>query len=148
MKWIDLPPIWLIGFLALAWAQAQYLSLGLSFGAWGGLLGLVLLSVAICLAVAAIVQFRRHRTTVIPHMQPSQLITTGIFGRSRNPIYLADILILTAFVLMWDAVPSLALIPIFTGLLQKRFIYAEELRLKQAFPDAFTEYCRSTRRWI
>jgi len=52
MKWLDLPPIWLAGFVALAWVQAQYYPFGLNFGGAladlaGGLLvggGLVLMA--------------------------------------------------------------------------------------------------------
>ena len=32
MKWLDLPPVWLAGFAALAWLQASRLPMGLSFG--------------------------------------------------------------------------------------------------------------------
>ena len=30
MKWFDLPPVWLLAFLAIAYWQAQYFTLGLS----------------------------------------------------------------------------------------------------------------------
>ncbi len=53
-NWIDIPPMWLLAALVLAWAQATYYPLGLSFGgAWadfvGGLLtggGVVLMLLA------------------------------------------------------------------------------------------------------
>ncbi|MEM8774736.1 MAG: isoprenylcysteine carboxylmethyltransferase family protein [Pseudomonadota bacterium] len=149
LKWLDLPPLWLVAFLLLARTQAKLAPMGLSFGMrWADALGVMLIGVATVLAIAAIIEFRRHRTTVIPHMQPSELVSSGVFARSRNPIYLADVLILTGFILIWDAVVSVMLIPVFAMLIQKRFILAEEMRLKQAFPEAFEEYCRATRRWI
>ncbi len=147
VKWIDLPPVWLLGFLGLAWVQARSLPLG-AFGGWGALLGAVLILVGIALAVAAVAAFRRHRTTVIPHMTPTSIVTTGIYSLSRNPIYLGDALILLGFVLRWDAVPSLILVPLFMVLIQRRFIRAEEARLAQEFPNAFAAYRAATRRWL
>ena len=35
LKWIDIPPVWLLGFAALAWIQATHYPMGLDFGgAW------------------------------------------------------------------------------------------------------------------
>ncbi len=81
-------------------------------------------------------------------MQASALITSGIFARTRNPIYLGDALILTGLILIWDAVPSSILIPAFVLLIQTRFILAEESRLRDAFGDEFLRYTASTRRWL
>ena len=100
------------------------------------------------LVLMAIVEFRRHRTTVIPHETPTSLVQSGIFKRSRNPIYLGDILILTGLVLRFDAVLSLVLIPVFVWLLERRFILPEEDRLRKTFRADFARYERSTRRWI
>lgn len=49
MKWIDLPPVWLASFVALAWGQARYLPMGLDFGPiWADLLGGLLVGGASC----------------------------------------------------------------------------------------------------
>lgn len=147
LKWVDLPPVWLLGFVVIAWAQARYVPLG-AFGPWGGMLGGVLILAGIGLAIAAAIEFRRHRTTVIPHMTPSAIVTTGVFSRTRNPIYLGDALILLGFVLRWDAVPSLVLIPLFIVLISRRFILGEEARLMREFPQEFGAYREATRRWL
>lgn len=40
MKWIDIPPVWLLAAIVLAWGQATYLPMGLGFGpVWADLLG-------------------------------------------------------------------------------------------------------------
>jgi len=149
MKWIDIPPVWLAGFAALAWAQARYLPLGLSLDhpvtqLAGGLLigaGLVLMGLAFA-------EFRRHRTTVIPHMQASTLIQSGVFKRTRNPIYLGDALILAGLILRWDAVLSLVLVPVFVWVIERRFILAEEDRLRRTFRMEFARYEQKVRRWF
>ncbi|MFK7765126.1 MAG: isoprenylcysteine carboxylmethyltransferase family protein [Roseobacter sp.] len=149
MKWLDMPPLWLIGFAALAYLQAQILSLGLSLAhPVTMLLAGLLVGAGIVLAGLAVLEFKRHRTTVIPHQMPSQLIQSGIFERSRNPIYLADVLILTGLVLWWDAVLSLALVPALFWILETRFVIPEEDRLRRQFRADFARYAQKTRRWL
>lgn len=149
MKWLDMPPVWLAAFVAIAWVQSSHLSYGLGFGGpladfAGGLLiggGLVLMALAFA-------EFRKMRTTVVPHQTPSRLITSGIFSRTRNPIYLGDVLILSGLILRWDAVLSLPLIPVFLWILEKRFIVPEENRMRTTFRAEFAKYERKVRRWV
>ncbi|MFD3191093.1 methyltransferase family protein [Sedimentitalea sp. HM32M-2] len=149
MKWLDLPKVWLVAFIALAWAQARYLPLGLSFGgAWADLLGGILVGGGLLLLLLALSEFRRHRTTVHPHGAPERLIQTGIFSRTRNPIYLGDALILAGLILRFDAVLALPLIPIFFLVIEKRYILPEEDRLRRAFRMDFARYERKVRRWV
>ncbi len=149
MRWIDLPPVWLVGFAALAWVQARVLPMGLSLnGAVTDLLSGILVGGGIILAIMAVVEFRRHRTSVLPHETPSTMVQSGIYRRSRNPIYLGDVLILAGLILRFDAVLSLVLLPIFVWLLERRFIIPEEDRLRRTFRADFARYERKTRRWI
>ncbi|WP_425101258.1 methyltransferase family protein [Tropicibacter sp. S64] len=149
MKWIDMPPVWLLACLALAKWQAAYHPMGLSFGpVWADLLGGLLVGAGILLMALAAYEMRRHRTTIIPHQQASRLVTSGIFKRSRNPIYLGDSLILAGLILYWDAVLSLPLVPIFVWIIEKRFIEPEEMRLKSKFLAEFHRYTQQTRRWL
>ena len=147
LKMIDVPPTWLAGCAALAWLQARHLPIG-GFGAWADALGALAILTGLGLMGAAVIAFRRHRTTVIPKRDPSAIITTGVFALSRNPIYLGDALVLLGLILRWDAVPSLVLVPAFILLIQRRFIAGEEARLAAAFPDAFAAYRAKVRRWV
>ena len=149
MKWIDLPPVWLAGFLVLAWVQSAYWSMGLGFGGvWADFAGGILVGGGVLLMLLAFAEFRRHRTTVIPHETPSALIRSGIYKRSRNPIYLADALILAGLILRWDAVLALPLVPVFVWVIEKRFIVPEENRMRRTFRADFARYERDVRRWI
>ena len=145
----DIPSVWLVGFAIVAWVQARVVPLGLSLeGALTGLLSGFLIGSGIIVAVMAVVEFRRHRTTVIPRETPSIMVQTGIYKHSRNPIYLGDALILTGLILRFDAVLSLILVPIFVRVLERRFILPEEDRLRRTFRVDFARYERRTRRWI
>lgn len=149
IKWFDMPPVWLAACLVLAWAQAMYYPMNLDFGAvWADLLGGLLVGGGLVLIVMAAMEFRRHRTTIVPHETPERLIQTGIFRRSRNPIYLGDALILAGLILRWDAVLSLPLIPVFVWVIERRFIIPEENRMRRIFRMEFARYCEKTRRWL
>ena len=143
MKWIDIPPAWLLAALAVAWSWRWPEAWMGSF--WSGV---VCLGVAVALALGAIREFLRARTTIIPREAPSALITGGIFKYSRNPIYLADLLILLGVSLIWGSVPGLVLVPALGWLLESRFIRGEEARLAETFGPKFEEYRSETRRWI
>ncbi|MDF1855656.1 isoprenylcysteine carboxylmethyltransferase family protein [Pseudooceanicola sp.] len=148
-KWIDIPPVWLAAFLALAWAQAAFVPMGLSFGTTGArFLGGLAVGGGLVLMALAAYEMRRRRTTLIPHAEASALVTSGIFSRSRNPIYLGDALILTGMILYWGAVLALVLIPIFVWLIERRFILPEEDRLRRKFRADFARYCQKVRRWV
>ncbi|MCR9126938.1 MAG: isoprenylcysteine carboxylmethyltransferase family protein [Rhodobacteraceae bacterium] len=149
MKWIDMPPVWLAGCVALAWFQATRYPAGLTFGGgWADLAGGLLVGGGVLLMLLAVAEFRRHKTTVIPHRSPTHLIQTGIFKHSRNPIYLGDAMILAGLILRWDAVLALPLVPLFVWVIEKRFVEPEEDRMRRQFRTEFARYQRQTRRWI
>ncbi len=149
LKWLDIPPVWLLAAIALAWAQSVYLPLGLSFGgAIADFLGGILVGGGLVLMALAFVEMRKHRTTIVPHRDASTMVQSGIFSRSRNPIYLGDLLVLAGLILRFDAVLALPLIPLFLWLIEKRFVIPEENRLRVKFRADFARYCQKTRRWI
>lgn len=96
----------------------------------------------------AVTEMRRQKTTVIPHLEADHLVQSGIFKRSRNPIYLGDVLLLAGFILRWDAPLALPLVPALMWVLQRRFILPEEDRLRRKFGQAFEHYTQTTQRWL
>ena len=144
MKYLDVPPVWLAVCVLFAWLIRWPSEV------WGSILwlGLSCLVAAGCLFVAAVIEFARVRTTIVPRKAPSALITGGIFQYSRNPIYLADLLILAGLALLWGSLVGLLLVPVLGRILHVRFIRGEEERLTEAFGEEFSSYCAQTRRWI
>lgn len=149
LKWIDIPPVWLAAFAALAWWQSEYMTLGLGLGgAWADFVGGVLVGGGVLLMLLAASEMRRQRTTIVPHREAERLVQSGIFSRTRNPIYLGDVMILAGLILSWDAVLSLPLVPILLWVLERRFVIPEENRLRRKFRADFARYCEKTRRWV
>jgi len=104
--------------------------------------------IGLALMVLAILEMRRKKTTPIPHMEADALVSSGIFAFSRNPIYLGDLIVLFGLSLRWGSLIGLLLIPALYYVLQKRFIEAEEGRLRAKFGTEFDDYCTQTRRWL
>lgn len=143
---IDLPPVWLAAHVAAAWAVS--LISPMVFGAAGDWLGRGLVALGVIITLVAAAQMTLHRTTVIPRRTPAALVTTGLFAWSRNPIYLADALMLLGAILWLDAILALPLVAVFVWLIQTRFIRDEEARLTIAFGPEFDLWAARTRRWI
>jgi protein-S-isoprenylcysteine O-methyltransferase Ste14 len=147
LRHLDYPPVWLAGFAVLAWAIAWALPFpgpGPVLRAAGG----ALVGAAGLLMALAVVEFLRQRTTIVPHRDPSALVRGGIYRLSRNPIYLGDAAVLAGLALWWGSVPALLLVPLFLRVIRRRFVEAEEARLRAAFGADAEAFMARVRRWL
>lgn len=101
-------------------------------------------------ALAGVMTFRRHHTTVDPRFpdKTSTLVTRGVYRLSRNPMYLGFLLCLMGLALHLGSVFAWALVPLFVLYMNRFQIRPEEVVLQAAFGDAFTTYRRQVRRWL
>lgn len=114
-------------------------------------------SVSACVALAGVassmlgvVAFHRARTTVNP-IKPtlsSALVVSGIYRRSRNPMYLGFLLILLGWALWLGNVLAFAFLAVFIAYMNSFQIGPEERALREIFGDDFKIYCSQVRRWI
>ena len=146
-EWIDLPPVWLALCILVVWGFDQLMPWGL-FGPAGPGVGAVLVLAGLALMAAAAGQMLAARTTVIPRGQPRALVTGGLFAWSRNPIYLADAMILSGAILWWDVPVAVPLVFGFMLLIQHRFILREETVLRATFGPEFDHWAARTGRWF
>ena len=97
-----------------------------------------------------VLDFRRAQTTLSPDHpeRSSRLVTTGPNRFSRNPIYLALALGLTAVAVARRS--PLALLPVagFIAVIDRTQIPAEEVALERTFGRRYREYRARTPRWI
>ena len=143
LKELDIPPLWLVLALGLAWGSSRIWSVSGLEGLGAGLVlgGVVIMAVALTAMV-------RARTTFLPRGDPQSLVTGGPFRFSRNPIYLADAMILAGAILFWGAVLALPLIPLLMALITFRYIHDEETRLRAAFGQEFEVWVARVPRWF
>ncbi len=90
-KEIDFPPVWLAGFAALGGAIGRVVPVVTPVN---DILGAALIFAGLALMIVAAGQMLIARTSVIPRRDPDAFVHGGVFRLSRNPIYLADTLLL------------------------------------------------------
>ncbi len=147
-KYFDWPPVWLLIFMAIAWAQVQVWNPLSYTSGFTTLIGRGAIAFGIVLMGVSFVMFQQHKTSVVPKRTPKSIITTGPYKYSRNPIYVADAIVLIGYVLTLGSVISFILVPAFGWVIRKRFINGEETGIRAEFGQAYDDYCQQTRRWI
>lgn len=94
-------------------------------------------------------QFTTAETTIDPRSpdKTTSLVTSGVFSRSRNPIYVADALILASYAAWLGRPAALIGIPALVAALHPQ-IQAEEQALKARFGSEFDAYVARVPRWL
>jgi protein-S-isoprenylcysteine O-methyltransferase Ste14 len=76
------------------------------------------------------------------------MVTMGVYGRTRNPMYLGLIFVLTGWTI-YLAAPWAILGPVLLVLFTTRFqIVPEERVLTAKFGSEYTDYQARVRRWL
>jgi len=82
------------------------------------------------------------------HNEPSDtLITSGIMGRVRNPLYLGVLLIYVAFLFLSISIISIGFF-IIVFLVYNKMVNYEEKKLIEIFGNEFLEYKKKVPKWI
>ena len=105
---------------------------------------------ALIIGLPAVFGFHRAKTTVNP-LKPeasSALVTGGIYRWTRNPMYLAMLLLLVAWACIVANWAALAMLPLFVAYLNRFQIGPEERALQARFGGEFEQYKRTVRRWL
>lgn len=112
------------------------------------LVGAALLVLAVVIVLVAFYTFYKAKTHIEPWKPTSNIITTGIFAYSRNPIYIAMSLvpmglgfIFSSFWILISLLP--ALVAVYFVAIKK-----EEAYLEQKFGEEYLQYQQKVRRWL
>ncbi|MBE4617985.1 methyltransferase family protein [Vibrio navarrensis] len=100
--------------------------------------------------IAGVREFRKAKTTVNP-VKPetaSTVVTSGIFAYSRNPMYLALLLLLLSYACWLQNAITFAFAPLFVLYMNRFQIQPEERALEKRFGSAYLQYKQKVRRWI
>lgn len=142
---LDWPPVWLLLHMA---AAAGLAALWSPFGLEALLVGGLAMLLGLALAGWAAVTMMRARTTLVPGREADRLVTTGPYAFTRNPIYLADLVIMAGFAFAVGQPFALALTFPLANVLTKRFVEPEEKRLALRFGSQYQDYARKVDRWL
>ena len=92
--------------------------------------------------------FKKNKTTVKPHLKPTALMTSGVFGWTRNPMYLGMALILFGVSICVGALTAFISPVVFFFISERSFIPLEEASMVAAFGNSYLQYKRRVRRWV
>jgi len=144
----DLPPIWWVGSMAIIYLAKWLLPEAHLAPGTLDIAARIIQIVALGIILWAALWFWRKKTPIEPHYTPKTLIIEGPYRLSRNPIYLALVLITLSSAINHGSVIGLVATAALWTILDRRFAAKEEALLLQTFPEAAPEYLRETRRWI
>jgi protein-S-isoprenylcysteine O-methyltransferase Ste14 len=110
--------------------------------------GAVLVVTGLIFIVLARRELARHGQPTDPGLPTSQLVTTGVFSVSRNPLYLGGVCLLAGIALVLNLLWSLVLLlPAIIGC-HYLLLAPEERYLAARFDTEYTQYAASVRRWL
>jgi len=109
-----------------------------------------LIATASIISAIALFDFHKHNTTFHPHTpeKTSTVVDTGIYAYSRNPMYLALVLVLLALAFYLKNVTCFAVMPLFIWYITRYQIKPEEVMLDKLFPIDYQAYSQKVRRWL
>jgi protein-S-isoprenylcysteine O-methyltransferase Ste14 len=112
------------------------------------LLGAVLVLAGLALSVAGSRTFARIGTNIKTFDDPTALVTTGLYARTRNPMYLGFTVALLGEAVLVGAITALVGPLGFFLAAQWHYIPFEEKRMRAVFGSAFGDYASRVRRWL
>lgn len=141
------PTYFLVTLLAMAGLHMRWPVARIVKFPWS-LLGVIPVVVAIAVELIAAGAFKKAGTTIKPFKNSKALVTDGLYRFSRNPMYLAFMLLLAGIaVLLGSLTPWLPIVPFFV-LMNETFVRSEEKTLEDKFGDDYRNYKKRVRRWI
>lgn len=147
MKWL-LPPVLLIlcaGAMAILHSQVPVARLYESPVRWLGVLPLL---AGIFLLANARRKFTHADANIMTFGEPRNMVTSGIYGYTRNPMYLGMVLLLAGIAAFLGTVSPWFCVIVFWIVCATWYIPAEEANMKDSFGHQYEEYKQRVNRWF
>lgn len=148
---LKVPPVFVfLSFALIMYVVSLFLPVGFFdfFGRF--LLAKILVLLAALIGLVSLYQFFKKKTSIDP-MHPdkaNQLVTTGLYKFSRNPMYLALLMVLLGFGLYLGNAFNTLVAAGFVAYMNRFQIIPEERILLAKFGNKFKSYQIATRRWF
>ena len=112
------------------------------------ILGAALVLISIFIGFAALGIFIKTKNTVVTVKPASSLQTTGIYSKSRNPMYLGLLVFYAGLSCLIGNWWNLIFLPLLILTIQAYVIHREERYLHRRFGQAYSNYKHDVRRWL
>ena len=111
-------------------------------------LGSALIFGAVFILVIALGLFRRARTRPEPWQPTTTIVDTGVYGYTRNPMYVGMALAYAGVALLANSPAAMLLLPGVLILIHFGVIRREEIYLEGKFGADYLRYKARVRRWL
>lgn len=144
------PPIVAVLFAVIMWGLDRLVPMDMLSAPTTAMISPVLILVGLAIMGFALRRFRKVGTTVNP-LAPSlasSLVISGIFRRSRNPMYLGMLVLLTAWAIWLGNAANVVTLYLFFSFMTRFQIKPEEEALTRLFGEEYEAYRKRVSRWI
>jgi protein-S-isoprenylcysteine O-methyltransferase Ste14 len=147
---IALPPFIFLGFLAAATVLEAVLPLPVltAHALARYLAGAALTACGLVMIGMGTQRFVAAGTNIPPTLPTTALVVDGIYGRTRNPLYLGTTLIYLGLAVAAGSLWAILLTVPLLWVINVGVIVREERYLERKFGDAYRAYKERVRRWI
>jgi protein-S-isoprenylcysteine O-methyltransferase Ste14 len=137
-------PIWILMIIALGWITSPWHAQRLYSTAWTWIPALFLLSAGLRTYGRIFAEFGAHKLSGEAELRPrehsQELITTGLHGRARHPIYTAHLCNVAGWALGSGLLIDYVLLAVSALITFPVMVYMEERELENRFGESFREY--------
>lgn len=145
---VAMPPIIFIIFLALGIVVNLIQPLGFIYGTARFASGIIILLISGIIVLSAQIRMKKAGTNIDVRRPSTTVVTDGIYSYTRNPMYLAMVILLIALAFLLNNLWIIIVIPLFMAVIHKGVIMREEAYLERKFGSHYREYKKRVRRWI
>lgn len=144
------PLIFLSGLLLggiIQWFHPLYI-FSFDYLVYSRIAGVLIIAGGLGIILTAHLKMKKARTNIEPWKPTNAILSDGIYSYSRNPVYLAMVLIFCGVKLIVNSVwllPALVLVLI---VIHFGVILREEKYLERKFGEEYLGYKKRVRRWI
>lgn len=115
---------------------------------WNWVAGGALAVAGLAIIGPAAVAQKRAGTNFEPDKPTTAIVTTGVYARTRNPMYVGFASLTTGLAVGFDSWWALAAVPLGIALVQTQVIAREERYLERKFGEQYLAYKKRVRRWF
>jgi len=142
------PPVVALFYIAVAFLLGRFVRIPLAVPVVLSNIGFALTFIGFLLGAGAFIEFKKARTTLDPHGSVKSLVVAGVYGFTRNPIYLGFLLMVIGLPLNSGIYWGTLIAPFYTVTMNRLVIEREEAYLEKKFKEQYTGYKSRVRRWL
>ncbi len=142
------PPFVTLMYIVIAFLIGRFVQIPFAVPVILRNIGFALTFIGFLFGVGAFLEFRKARTTLDSHSSVKQLVTTGVYRFTRNPIYLGFLLMVIGLPLNSGFYWGILTAPFFVMTINRLVIEEEEAYLEKKFKAQYTDYKSRVRRWL